>query len=225
MGIEALPVGLQVREVGQLTTLRQQIHQEGVHDVGAGEAIPHQIVAIRQYLIEVAQHLGTLRLGVVRQEAHRAAILAHEHVEQQRQDAGALGKVKPLQIFGILRAIWCRCQPIRGMAGNQVLGDGARFRQHPAVELDDWRLAEGVDGLELGRRQKGGGIALVSLDLIGQAQLFEQPDDALGAGFVQVVQDYHNDLDSVAGRCVRTGEGGGSPAVKKSGLDARSLVD
>ncbi|MFM5359718.1 hypothetical protein ACET98_01200, partial [Aeromonas veronii] len=33
--------------------------------------------------------------------------------------------------------------------------------------------------------------------------------------FVQVVQDYHNDLDSVAGKCVRTGEGGGSPMAKK----------
>jgi hypothetical protein len=88
-------------------------------------------------------------------------------------------------------------------------------RTHPAVELDDRRLAEGMNGFQLGRRQKGGGIALIRLDLIGLAQLFEQPDNALGAGFVQVVQDYHNDLDSVAGKCVRTGEDGGSPAVKK----------
>ncbi|VXA88095.1 hypothetical protein AERO8C_50562 [Aeromonas veronii] len=80
-----------------------------------------------------------------------------------------------------------------------------------------------MDGLELGRRQKSGGIALIRLDLIRLAQLFEQPDDALGAGFVQVVQDYHNDLDSVAGWGIRAGEGGGSSAVKKERADARSL--
>jgi hypothetical protein len=66
-----------------------------------------------------------------------------------------------------------------------------------------------VDGLELGRRQKGGGIALVRLDLVGQAQLFKQPDDALGAGFVQVVQDYHGNLDAVTegGDTQRPGSG------------------
>ncbi len=173
MSVEPLPVGLQVRELGQLAALGQQIHQEGVQDVGAGEAIGHQVAAACQHLIEIAQHLGALGFGVVRQEAHRAAVLAHEHVEQQRQNAGALGEVEPLQVLGIVRAVGGRCQPIRGVTGDQVFGDGAGFRQHPAVELDDRRLAEGVDGLELGRRQKGGGIALVGLDLIGQAQLFE----------------------------------------------------
>ena len=41
-------------------------------------------------------------------------------------------------------------------------------------------LPRGWTALELGRRQEGGGIALVGLDLVGQAQLFKQPDDALG---------------------------------------------
>ncbi len=40
VSVEALPVGLQMRELGQLAALGQQIHQEGVQDVGTGEATP-----------------------------------------------------------------------------------------------------------------------------------------------------------------------------------------
>ncbi|CAJ1887474.1 hypothetical protein OEJJJPPD_03158 [Aeromonas salmonicida] len=118
----------------------------------------------------------------------------------------------PLQVFGVVGAILSWRQPLGGVAGNQVLCDGAGFRQHASFQLDDRRLAEGVDGFQLGRRQKDGGVALVGLDLVGQAKLFEQPDDALGAGFVQVVQDYHWNLDSVAGVGIRVGEVTGSPA-------------
>lgn len=105
--------------------------------MSAPERRSHQIVAAGQHLVEIAQHLGALRLGIARQEAHRAAILAHEHVEQQRQDAGALGEVDPLQVLGVVRAVGGWRQPLRGVTGYQVLGDGAGFGQYAAVELDD----------------------------------------------------------------------------------------
>ncbi|MNC65985.1 hypothetical protein D3C75_1163350 [compost metagenome] len=81
-----------------------------------------------------------------------------------------------------------------------------------------------MDGLELGGRQEAGGVALVGLDLVGQAQLFEQPDDALGAGLVQVVQDYHGNLDGWHKRLIRAGVVTGSPAGKKERADARSVL-
>lgn len=39
--------------------------------------------------------------------------------------------------------------------------------------------------LELGGRQHGLGVALEGLELVGEAELLEQPADALGAGFLQ----------------------------------------
>jgi hypothetical protein len=41
------------------------------------------------------------------------------------------------------------------------------------------------------RREHGLGIALVALDFVLEAELFEQPEDPLRAGIVQVVHDDH----------------------------------
>ena len=41
------------------------------------------------------------------------------------------------------------------------------------------------------RRQAGDGIALVALDLVVEAKFLQQPQDALGAGLVEVMDDDH----------------------------------
>ena len=48
--------------------------------------------------------------------------------------------------------------------------------------------------LQLRRRQPGGRVALVALDLVGRAQLLQQPQDALRARIVEVVDDEHGVL-------------------------------
>jgi hypothetical protein len=53
------------------------------------------------------------------------------------------------------------------------------------------RLAERVDGAQFRRRQHRLRIALVFLDLVVQAQFFKQPQDALRARVVQMVDGDH----------------------------------
>jgi hypothetical protein len=49
-----------------------------------------------------------------------------------------------------------------------------------------------VDLLQRLGREVGLWIALVEDDLVGERELFEQPEDALGAGVVQVVDGEHS---------------------------------
>ena len=121
MGIEALPVGLQMRNWSQLAALGQQIHQEGVQDVGAGEAIGHQVVAACQHLIEVAQHLGTLWLW---RSPAGSASGCHPCARTYRAAAAeyrSLGEVEPLQVFGIpIASGWASCPgSVAGRSGIQ----------------------------------------------------------------------------------------------------------
>ena len=53
------------------------------------------------------------------------------------------------------------------------------------------RLAERMDAGELGRRQHRLGVALVFLQLVGNLELLEQPEDALRARVVEVVDGDH----------------------------------
>src|SRR5215467_13860921 len=45
--------------------------------------------------------------------------------------------------------------------------------------------------LQLGRRQRNGLHALVEQDLVGRSQLLEQPEDALGARIVEMMDLQH----------------------------------
>ena len=57
---------------------------------------------------------------------------------------------------------------------------------------DHRRLAQRMHGAQLRRRQHGLRVALVALDLVGQAQLFQQPEDALRARVVEVMESDHS---------------------------------
>lgn len=72
----------------------------------------------------------------------------------------------------------------------QILDDGARLGQdHRLVgarglDFDDWRLAQGVDLLELGGR-KLVGATLENLQLILQLEFFQQPQDAVASRLLE----------------------------------------
>lgn len=75
----------------------------------------------------------------------------------------------------------------------EVLDDRARlgqdegFGQRGRLDGDDGRFAQGVDFLERGR---GEHVGLAFVDFDGPVEVvafLQQPDDALGAGFVQPV--------------------------------------
>lgn len=64
-----------------------------------------------------------------------------------------------------------------------TLSDDHGFRSR-GLHRDDGRFAQGVDLLELGGRELGGWVAVEDLKLVRDFELFEEPEDALGAGFL-----------------------------------------
>ena len=77
------------------------------------------------------------------------------------------------------------------MVADQVVDDRARLVHHLPVVGDYGRLAQRMNGLEFGRRQPRGGVALVVLDLVRKAEFFKQPHHTLRARIVEVVDDDH----------------------------------
>src|SRR5690606_14693211 len=74
------------------------------------------------------------------------------------------------------------------------------FRDHLVTIGNHWRLAERMHLAQLGRRQHGFCVALVMTDLVRHAQLFKQPEHALRARIVQVVNSNHVDAPFVVAR-------------------------
>lgn len=72
---------------------------------------------------------------------------------------------------------------------DEILDDEARFREHQrrrrAGRLDahDGRFAQRVHLFQRGGREHG--LALVGEQGVGMLELFEEPEDALGAGFFE----------------------------------------
>ena len=56
---------------------------------------------------------------------------------------------------------------------------------------DHRRLAERMHRLQFRRREHGRGVALVALHLIGHAELLQQPQDALRARIVEMMDGDH----------------------------------
>jgi hypothetical protein len=69
-----------------------------------------------------------------------------------------------------------------------------------AVVGDHRRLAERMHLEQLRRREHRLRVALVLLDLVRNAELLEQPQHALRAGVVEVVDDDHGGPREVAAR-------------------------
>ena len=77
------------------------------------------------------------------------------------------------------------------MACEEGLEDGPGFGEDAPVVDDRWRLAERVDRLERRRSPQRLGVPLVAAELVLQAELFEQPEDAMRAGVVEVMDGDH----------------------------------
>ncbi len=72
---------------------------------------------------------------------------------------------------------------------NQILDDAPRLREHEGrvarrrLDGHDGDLADRVHGFETGGREHG--FALVGFKGVGEAELLEEPEDALGAGLFE----------------------------------------
>ncbi len=101
-----------------------------------------------------------------------------------------LGLAADLALLAILPLLGDEVALALGRVGAEVLGDEAALGNDERLAAggrdgDDGRLAERVDGLELGRREAGLLVAVEDFDLVGDAELLEEPDDALGAGLLE----------------------------------------
>src|SRR5260221_4607195 len=88
------------------------------------------------------------------------------------------------------------------MALHQVLDDRARLRQREVALGEHRRLAERMHFAQRRGREHGLRIALVALDLIRKLELLEQPQHALRARVVEVM-DYDHGLCSARIRSKR----------------------
>src|SRR5882757_485841 len=98
--------------------------------------------------------------------------------------------MQPVGVAQPLRRILRRDQAAVAMAGDDVLGDRAGFRDGIAAVGDDRRFAERVNRAQLLWRAHVG-LALVAHDLVGDAEFFEQPQHALRAGIVEMMNGQH----------------------------------
>ncbi len=118
--------------------------------------------------------------------------LHHEPVHER-----AFGVVHPEAALPVFR----RARPghemgqfargLRAVALGDVLDDRAGLGDDLAAVVDHGGFAQRVDALELRRREAGARVALVAAQVVGHAQLFQEPEHALGAGGFEVVDGQH----------------------------------
>src|SRR6185437_9370404 len=78
------------------------------------------------------------------------------------------------------------------VAVGEVFDDRAGLGHGQLAVGDHWRLAQRMHAPEFRRRQHGLRVALVALDLVRHAKFFQQPQDALRARIVEVVESDHS---------------------------------
>src|SRR5258708_34771885 len=88
------------------------------------------------------------------------------------------------------RRMWWRDQSAVAIGGDDVFGDRARFRDDVAIVGDDRRFAERMNLAQLFRRAHIG-LTLIADDIVGNAELFQQPQHPLRARIVEMMNGQH----------------------------------
>ena len=148
--------------------------------------------AVESLLTNIMQHLLQIAAWP---SASAAAHWRHEidgwRVQVERRLRRALGEMQPIDIAHPLRRAEGRGEAAGAVAVGEVLDDRAGLGERLVAVAHDGRLAERMHRAQLGRREHGLLVALVGLDLVLEAELLEQPQDALRARVVQMVDDDH----------------------------------
>ena len=174
-------------------------------DVGGGEFIAGEPFAFAEFAFPERHVLLELRIDqrgqrLIGDLAHqrpqqRRRALRHQReqqFQQQRRHRRAFGVMQPIGVAQPLRRFRRRDQPAFAIGVDDVFDDRAGFRDGVAVVGDDRRFAERMDRAQLGRRAHVG-LALVADDLVGHAEFFQQPQHALRAGIVEMMDGEHGD--------------------------------
>ena len=113
-----------------------------------------------------------------------------QQLQQQRRHRRAFGIVQPIGVAQPLRRVRRRDQAAIAIGADDVFADRAGLGDGVAIVGDDGRFAERMNGAQLLRRPHVR-LALIADDLVGHAELFEQPQHALRAGIVEMMNRQH----------------------------------
>jgi hypothetical protein len=192
-GLEARHPGLDVRKAAETAEDAQHLAHEAHLHVGGAE-LAEQPVAAFQRALHKAHVVGDLAVDARLQRRGRLAEPADVQLHEQRQHGRALGVMQPLVIGLVSVGAERRRQPAAAVPADQIVDDGPGLVDGARAVGDHRALAERVDRGEFRRPEAGLRIALIAPDLVGQAELFQQPQDALRARVVEVMDDDHGPL-------------------------------
>ena len=118
----------------------------------------------------------------------QAAAIEHQH---DRQHGRAFGEMHPMAVLHFAFRIGGGAEAALAVMGDQVIDDGAGFGHHQFAVADHRALAQGMHGFQAVGGEACYGVPLVGHDLIGQAQFLQQPEHALRAGIIEVMDLDH----------------------------------
>jgi hypothetical protein len=149
-------------------------------------------LAIEVAAIDLA-HDGADQRPHEKRRARLADLREHELHDQQRHQR-AFGVMQPVGEAPARVRARRRREPALAVALEHVLDDRAGLGHGQRAVGHDRRLAERMHLPERRRREQRGRVALVALDLVRDCELLEQPEHALRARMVQVVDGQHRRL-------------------------------
>src|SRR5579859_434822 len=149
-----------------------EFEREAHHHIGCREGITGKPVAMGEFRLEPCE-MGSEhpKQWLTRRASQQAQAVDDEKAEQGRhhRPLGIMEELAPaLPLNGIAR--WAEPP---ALPDHQIVDDGARLDEGVAIDLDNRRFAEGVDVPQRRRREHRLRIALVALDLIGQAEFLD----------------------------------------------------
>ena len=129
-----------------------------------------------QHLVDLAHGGSQNRLG----EEGRAIGDHSEHqLQKERRHGRAFGIMEEVARLPVIFASLRRQHAVIGSERQDIFDDGAGFGDGPLAIGQDRRLAERVNGFQRIRRPHIG-LAFIAHHLIVEAELFQEPQDALG---------------------------------------------
>ena len=197
-------------------------------DVRAGEFAAGEPFAFRKLGFPIVHVLLELRID--QRSQRRIADLAHQwaqqrrcalghqreqQLQQQRRHRGAFGIVQPIGVAQPLRRVRQRNQAPLAVGVDDVFADRAGLGDGIAVVGDDGRLAERVNSPQFLWRPHVR-LALIANDLVGDAEFLEQPQHALRAGIVEMVDRQHWHSPGVGAAFVPAGRAKVETAKRRS---------
>ena len=161
----------------------------------AENASPANHCSLVELLLQIIEMQFYLAVDVSARRPAEQAKPADDELQQQGRHQGAFGVMQPIAIAPIGFIALCRRQSL-AISSDKVVDDRPGFGEAQRTILDDRRLSQGVDAPQARRREHRLRVPLVTNDFVVEPDLFEEPQDALRARIVQMMdldQDAYSD--------------------------------